>query len=318
MYPAVSMRADLPNTHRLSSCSLERMRSVIQSKGTCLAKPHPCSDMDGACCIGHHLIAAGVVCAMPPLEETCLEPALCDGDSAACPSYINRPDGEPCAIDGDPSVAGMCSNGKCRHLHDHVCEAYGMVGCTYPGLDCAHTCAPTRKSPTNECLPLSSNCPMLEGSWNLIPAGEGCASAGNGELCAADADSLGICEAATMACIACSVPGCGGSGGMDGDDETFVCDYGVLAETPCSEPCGGGQQVGTQEREEKLLRAHVLIYVQSAHVTTSTRLSPYRRYRSPVAAKASKRESYWTQMRAFVSTSCLVCPRQSLEEASCS
>jgi hypothetical protein len=78
-----------------------------------------------------------------------------------------------------------------------------------------------------------------------------CASAGDGELCAADADTLGICEAATMACNACSVAGCGGSGGMDGDDETFICDYSVLAETPCSEPCGGGQQVGSQEGEEK-------------------------------------------------------------------
>ena len=241
MYPSVSSRSDLPNTRRLSSCSLSDIRSVIQSKGACLAEPHSCADMSGACCLGQQLVAAGVVCASPPPEETCLEQAMCTGSQAECPAFMNKPDGQPCAVGGDTGVAGTCNSGRCRHLHDNVCEAYGMVGCTITGLECMRSCATARGE---TCRPLSRSCLAPAGSWNINPTGpSNCAAAADGEFCASEADHLGTCSGSTLGCVACATPGCGSLEDMDGDDESYICDYSVLATTPCSEPCGGGQQV---------------------------------------------------------------------------
>lgn len=39
---------------------------------------------------------------------------------------------------------------------------------------------------------------------------------------------------------------CRGGEVIDGGADTFVCDYAVVARTPCSEPCGGGQQVSLE------------------------------------------------------------------------
>eukprot|EP00043_Microstomoeca_roanoka_P012706 m.123267 g.123267 ORF g.123267 m.123267 type:complete len:1065 (-) comp15566_c1_seq1:230-3424(-) len=245
MYPSVAVDNTHSNAHFFSSCSIASIRDVLAAKGSCLEPENTCNNPNnnGVCCIGQQYAPAGLLCQdLSPQEAECQLPGVCTGDSSECPPFQEKPEGTPCrfldAAD-KPISYGTCRAGQCVHLHDGYCANLGLFGCSFESAECATACSEQRGG---VCRPYSPACQAIVNSANelgtWVTSRESC-PVPTGASCTSSAGYSGICLPSGQCW--CAGPACTIDYAAQ-DISTLNCDYSILMEDVCEEPCGTGLQ----------------------------------------------------------------------------
>jgi hypothetical protein len=244
MYPAVASDDSHPNARTFSSCSLASIADVVSSKGECLLQPHVCAS-SGSCCLGQHLLPAGSECREQTDDPNdCMQPAICDGESAQCPAETAKADGALCQT--ATLLHGVCVSGTCQRPFTNLCATLGLDACVLAQTSCMPACINNSLS-GGSCRPFSTACGVdafpATGAVDGIVSTSSCPRA-DSTPCVQPDQTVGVCG--SNVCQTCDAA-CQEALSMD--VEVVECNISVSSSSVCSEPCGGGQQVNSNGRQ---------------------------------------------------------------------